>query len=179
MDKLAKNGYVIRNSRNYDRVFALDRELLFKFLHDTQPEAMDSLRKIYKDELETTLINFINNEMAQKGGSLLDILKNGAELSGQKLKFMYTKPATSFNKQLLAQYEHNIFSVMEEVWASDDERVDLVIFLNGFAIMSFELKCNAAGQSYQDAVYQYCTQRSPKTRLFCSSRAVSSILLWI
>ena len=55
---------------------------------------------------------------------------------------------------------------MEEVWASDTERIDLVIFLNGFAIMSFELKCNFAGQSYQDAILQYRTQRNPKTRLF-------------
>lgn len=55
---------------------------------------------------------------------------------------------------------------MEEVWASDTERVDLVIFLNGFAIMSFELKCNFAGQSYHDAIEQYKKQRSPKTRLF-------------
>lgn len=55
---------------------------------------------------------------------------------------------------------------MEEVWASDTERIDLVVFLNGFAIMSFELKCNFAGQSYQDAILQYRTQRNPKTRLF-------------
>ena len=61
---------------------------------------------------------------------------------------MYTKPATTFNKDLLAKYNKNIFSVMEEVWASDTERIDLVVFLNGFAIMSFELKCNFAGQSY-------------------------------
>ena len=40
---------------------------------------------------------------------------------------------------------------MEEVWASDTERIDLVVFLNGFAIMSFELKCNFAGQSYCNA----------------------------
>ena len=45
-------------------------------------------------------------------------------------------------------------------------RIDLVVFLNGLAIMSFELKCNAAGQSYQDAIYQYRTERNPKTRLF-------------
>ena len=38
--------------------------------------------------------------------------------------------------------------------------------LNGLAIMSFELKCNAAGQSYQDAIYQYRVDRNPKTRLF-------------
>lgn len=78
----------------------------------------------------------------------------------------YTKPATTFNRELLARYEKNIFSVMDEVWASDDERVDLVIFLNGIAIMSFELKCNAAGQSYQDAIYQYRVDRDPNTRLF-------------
>ena len=34
---------------------------------------------------------------------------------------------------------------MEEVWASDTERIDLVVFLNGIAIISFELKCNFAG----------------------------------
>ena len=83
-----------------------------------------------------------------------------------KLELMYTKPATTFNRELLAKYEKNIFSVMEEVWASDDERVDLVIFLNGIVIMSFELKCNATGQSYQDAIYQYRVDRDPNTRLF-------------
>ena len=55
---------------------------------------------------------------------------------------------------------------MEEVWASDKERIDVVIFLNGLAIISFELKCNTAGQSYHDAIYRFRTERSPKTRLF-------------
>lgn len=73
---------------------------------------------------------------------------------------------TTFNKELLENYKKNIFSVMEEVWASDKERVDVVVFLNGLAIMSFELKCNFAGQSYEDAIYQYRTERNPKTRLF-------------
>ena len=78
---------------------------------------------------------------------------------------MYTKPATDFNKELVEKYEKNIFSVIEEVRASDKERIDLVIFLNGFAIITFELKCNIAGQSYEDAVYQYRMERNPKTRI--------------
>lgn len=160
------NGYIVRKASNYDRLFAADSELLFKFLNDTQAETMDKLRKIYKDDLEDTIINFINTETTKKRGCLLDVLKHGIELSNHKLELMYTKPATTFNKELLAKYEKNIFSVMEEVWASDDERIDLVVFLNGLAIMSFELKCNAAGQSYQDAIYQYRTERNPKTRLF-------------
>lgn len=167
MERLEKdNGYMIRKATSYDRLFAMDREMLFQFLNDTQPEAMDALQKIYKADLEDTIVSFINAEATKARGSLLALLKHGLEISNMKLELMYTKPATNFNQDLLAKYEKNIFSVMEEVWASDDERIDLVIFLNGLAIMSFELKCNAAGQSYQDAIYQYRVDRNPKTRLF-------------
>ena len=42
MDRLEKdNGYIVRKAVNYDRLFAVDREMLFKFLNDTQPEQMD------------------------------------------------------------------------------------------------------------------------------------------
>lgn len=160
------NGYLIRKTSNYDRLFAMDRELLIQFLNATQPETMDYLRKIYKNDLEDTIVGFINAETTKSRGSLIEVLKHGIEISNQKLELVYTKPATSFNPELTRKYEQNIFSVMEEVWASDKERIDLVIFLNGLAIITFELKCNIAGQSYQDAIYQFRTERNPKTRLF-------------
>lgn len=160
------NGYLIRDAKQYDRLHAIDRELLFKFLNDTQPDAMERLRRIYKGDLEDTIVGLINTEVTKSRGCLLNVLKHGIEISGEALQFMYTKPATDFNRELTEKYQKNIFSVMEEVWASDKERIDLVIFLNGLAIMSFELKCNAAGQSVDDAIYQYRTERDPKTRLF-------------
>lgn len=160
------NGFIIRKASHYDRRFAMDREMLFKFLNDTQPDTMTYLKKIYKDGLEDTIISFINAEATKARGSLVEVLKHGVEISNRKLELMYTKPATAFNPDLTRKYGQNVFSVMEEVWASDKERIDLVIFLNGLAIMSFELKCNMAGQSYQDAIYQYRTERDPKTRLF-------------
>ena len=167
LERLEKdNGYVIRSASNFDRAFAVDREMLFKFLNDTQPETMEYLRKIYKSDLEETIVNFINTETTKTRGSLIDVLKHGIEISNQKLDLMYNKPPTTFNHDLNRKYSQNIFSVMEEVWASDKERIDVVIFLNGLAIISFELKCNMAGQSYQDAIYQYRTERNPKTRLF-------------
>lgn len=161
-----KNGYMIRDTKSFDRRFAMDKELLFQFLNETQPDEMEYLRKIYKANLEETIVNFINTETTKDRGSLLNVLKHGIEISGKKLVFLYGKPSTSYNTALNKKYNQNIFSVMEEVWASDKERIDLVIFLNGLAIMSFELKCNPAGQSYQDAIYQYRTERNPKTRLF-------------
>lgn len=161
-----QNGYVIRPNAKFDRRFAIDQEMLFKFLNSTQPNIMDALGKIYGDKTEDTIVNFLNAEITKQKSSLLSVLKHGVTIANYKLELMYTKPATTYNVDLLKKYNQNIFSVMEEVWASDTERVDLVIFLNGFAIMSFELKCNFAGQSYHDAIEQYKKQRSPKTRLF-------------
>lgn len=166
LERLAENGYEIRSSKKYCRQTALDEEVLFRFLETTQPEKMAELRKIYKGNLEETILGVISNEETRSKGSRLDMLKNGVDVNHEHLDLMYTKPATDFNRELLQKYRSNIFSAAEEVWASDDERVDLVLFLNGFAIMTFELKSNAAGQSYQDAIAQYREERNPKTRLF-------------
>lgn len=167
MDELVKHGYVIRNAKtDYDRAFAMDRGILFKFLLNTQPEAMDALTKIYKDKTEDTVISFLNAEMTKERSSLLNVLKNGVEISNQKLNLLYRKPATTFNKEANRLYNENIFSVMEEVVISDKERIDLVIFVNGLAVISMELKCNHAGQDYHNAITQYRTERDPKNRLF-------------
>ena len=167
IDKLKiNNGYIVRDARHYNRLYAVDSDLLIQFLDDTQPKKMEKLRKIYKGDAEQTIIACINTLATQRNGSLLDVLKHGVEISGTSLDLMYTKPATDFNPDLTEKYNKNIFSVMEEVWISDKERIDLVIFLNGLAIMSFELKCEMAGQSYEDAIRQYRTKRDPKNRLF-------------
>ena len=162
------NGFIIRNAqKHFDRSVAMDREMLFAFLEDTQPDEMAALRKIYQERTEETIVNYINQKVTSKKDSLISVLKHGIEpTTGIVLKLMYDKPASYLNPSLYAKYEKNHFSVMEEVWASDDERVDVVIFLNGLAIMTFELKCNYQGQSYEDAIYQYRKDRNPKTRLF-------------
>jgi type I restriction enzyme R subunit len=166
LERLKENGYEIRTAKRFDKKYAIDRELIFKFLNDTQPDQMETLKNVYKDATEETLINFFNKEITKSRGSLIEFLKNGVDISGQHLSFMYAKPTTSFNEDLNKKYEQNIFSVMEEVVVSPEERIDLVLFLNGFAIISIELKCNFSGQNYEDAIEQYRNKRDPKGRLF-------------
>lgn len=114
LERLEKdNGYVIRKASDFDRYFAVDREMLFKFLEDTQHETMEYLRKIYKSDLEETIVSFINAETTKTRGSLLDVLKHGIEISNQKLELMYTKPATTFNPDLTRKYGQNIFSASD------------------------------------------------------------------
>lgn len=110
MDYLKNNnGYFIRKDKDFDRLHAMDREMLFKFLNDTQPDEMEALRKVYKQDLEETLVNYINSEVAKARGSLLDVLKHGIEISNIKLDLMYTRPATDFNKELVEKYEKIYF----------------------------------------------------------------------
>lgn len=163
---VGEHGYVERKNFCFDAKFAMDREMLFKFLDGTQPETMASLRKVFRDKTEDTVVAAINTELTKNRGSLIDALKHGVEIANYKLNLFFRKPASGLNRELVARYEKNIFSVMEEVWATDDERVDLVVFINGLALMSFELKCNFAGQSYQDAILQYREARDPNARLF-------------
>lgn len=164
--RLLENEYALRTADKYDRVRAMDPEMLFQFLEATQSKKTAKLKSIFKENYEETLLNFLNAEICKPSRSLIDVLKKGIEIANVKLDLLYLKPATSFNEKLVEKASKNVFSVMEEVWASDKERVDLVIFLNGLAIISFELKCNQSGQDYTKAIVQYRTERNPKTRLF-------------
>lgn len=166
LERLKEDGYEIWPQDHYDRLFAVCRQELFRFLNATQPDAMKALNKIYKAETEDVIVGAINAEETKARGSRLSVLKHGIEISGIHLDLLYSKPATSFNKELNALYEKNIFSASEEVWASDKERIDVVLFLNGLAIIAFELKANPAGQNAGMAMEQYRTDRDPKTRLF-------------
>ena len=159
-----ENGYTERKAGNYNRAFAMDQAMLMDFLRQTQPDALDTLRKIYNGATEDTICAAVNQNVCQ--GSLIETMKAGVDISNVHLTLLYNKPATDFNPDLVAKYKANTFSVMEEVWINDKQRIDLLIFVNGLAVMSFELKCELSGQDYRDAVAQYSNDRDSKNRLF-------------
>lgn len=155
-----QNNFEIRNQSKYDARLAMDTALLWDFLYATQEETLDKLLKKIKKE---TILNLVNQEIIKNG--LLYSLKNGIFLENQKLDLMYRTPATTFNEKANKLYSLNHLSVMEEVNYEGDDRVDLVIFLNGLALFAIELKFNPNGQSVQDGMKQL-KKRNPKNRLF-------------
>lgn len=159
-DLKEKNGYIQRDATQYDPRLAMDVDLLWDFLMETQEETMDYLlKKLNKD----TIINLINKEIV-KGGFLF-ALKEGVFIENKQLRLLYRKPATSFNEKAVKQYHANRLSVIEEVVYEESDRIDLVIFINGLALFAIELKFNPSGQSVQDAIKQL-KGRNAKNRLF-------------
>jgi type I restriction enzyme R subunit len=163
-----RNGFTIRNAQtDWSAEYAMDIGMLFKFIEDTQSEALAKLHKFYGDKTEKTVVNYINREIMKSSRSLVDVFKNGVEFdNGVKIELMYRRPATSYNEKQSKLYNQNILSVMEEVYHKDGERIDLVLFLNGLAIFVVELKCNTSGQNYENAINQYKHERDYHTRLF-------------
>lgn len=159
-DLKEKNGYIQRDTAQYNPRLAMDVDLLWEFLMETQKETMDYLlKKLNKD----TIINLINKEIV-KGGFLF-ALKEGVFIENKQLRLLYRKPATSFNEKAVKQYHANRLSVIEEVVYEESDRIDLVIFINGLALFAIELKFNPSGQSVQDAIKQL-KGRNAKNRLF-------------
>ncbi|MBE7885119.1 type I restriction endonuclease subunit R [Streptococcus salivarius] len=159
-DLKEKNGYIRRDTAHYNPRLAMDVDLLWDFLMETQEETMDYLlKKLNKD----TIINLINKEIV-KGGFLF-ALKEGVFIENKQLRLLYRKPATSFNEKAVKQYHANRLSVIEEVVYEESDRIDLVIFINGLALFAIELKFNPSGQSVQDAIKQL-KGRNAKNRLF-------------
>ena len=136
-----ENGYIEHTDNDFNCAYAFDNGLLLSFLYATQKEKMQKLEKIFKSDTTERVLATINAEITKKGSSLIYCLKHGVNVGNEHLDLMYTKPATTFNKKEWERYEHNIFSVIPEVNADTDkkERVDLVLFLNGIAIISVEL----------------------------------------
>lgn len=165
LDHLEKeNRYVRRTNKDFDRARAMDDEMLLGFLDATQPDEVATLRRLFGDRYAETVLSCINNELMKPSRSLIDVLKNGVDVSHVHLHLMYRRPASGLNPALEAKYERNTLSVAPEVWVSDKERIDLVIFLNGLALFAIELKCEADGQDYSDAMNQWRQERNPKDR---------------
>ena len=160
------NGYRIRKAKtDWNADIAMDEALLFEFLESTQPDAVEKLKDFYGDKWKITSLNYIVREISKT--SLVYVFKKGVEFdNGTKVVLMHRRSASSSHDEEQAKlYGQNILSVMEEVYHKGDERVDLVLFLNGLAIFAIELKCNTAGQNYEEAVKQY-KKRDYKSRLF-------------
>jgi type I restriction enzyme R subunit len=169
-----ENGYLLRENTSYDNVACLDKELLFQFLEATQADAVAKLKAYHKDLYEQKIIKRLNDQLQAKG--VIEVLRKGITdgYTDTKLNLLYDKPVSSYNVNAKTLYDGNLFSVMRQVYFSpqNNKSLDLVAFINGIPIISFELKNELTKQNVEHAIKQYKTDRDPKEELFRLGRLV-------
>ena len=165
---VTENGYVLRTSQDYDNINCIDAEILFRFLKNTQPKAIEKLKRYHKDLFKQKILKRINDQIKQKG--IIEVLRKGITdgFTDTKLRLFYDKPVSHYNTQNNELYAANIFSVMRQVYYSTKNKnsLDVVSFINGLPIISFELKNELTKQNVSHAIKQYKKDRDPNEELF-------------
>ena len=162
------NNYLLRENKSYDNVACIDRDLLFQFLETTQPKAVAKLKTYHKELYEQKIIKRLNDQIQAKG--IIEVLRKGITdgFTDTKLHLFYDKPVSAYNAGDKTLFDSNLFSVMRQVYFSpnDKKSLDMVIFINGIPVISFELKNELTKQNVQLAIKQYKTDRDPNEELF-------------
>lgn len=166
------NKYEKRTYDNYDRNLCIDTELLFKFLEDSQKDALEKLKVLYGTDYKTKISKRLFKQIQSK--TIVDVLKNGIKDNGVPLSLAYSKPNSNLNEDDNIKFKKNIFSVMRQVHFStkNEKSLDMVIFINGIPIITLELKNELTGQNVQEAITQYQNDRDPKEELFKFGRCL-------
>lgn len=156
-------GYIERDCPpHYDVAHALDPELLFRFLKDTQPEAWQVLEDHYSAQAEAEVLKRLDK--ALKDNPTHVVLREGLKLVPNiRFALCFFKPASNLNPDLTRLYEANILSVMRQVTYSAKNRnaIDLVTFVNGIPVATLEVKNHLTGQNLKHAEKQYRQDRAP------------------
>ncbi len=159
---VAQQGYIRRKPEDYDRALALDRELVLRFVKETQPDQWAKLEGHYSTSAEDQFFNQLEKALKQRG--TLDVLRNGIKLvPGIRFFLCAFRPASSLNADLVRLYEANILSVIRQLRYSmkSENAIDVVLFVNGIPVITMELKNLLTGQTFKHAERQYRTDRSP------------------
>jgi type I restriction enzyme R subunit len=164
---IKKGGYIKGDPADYNREYAIDTALLFKFLHESQPKEWKKL--IIKHGTANAEANFLkrlNKELETHG--MLHLLRKGIVDVPARFNLCYSKPVSGMNQTDAENYKKNILSITRQVHYStkNENSIDVVLFINGLPIITLELKNPITGQTIENAKRQYKFDRNPIETLF-------------
>jgi len=150
----AGHGYEAGHPQDFDRGVAIDREKFWRFLESTQPAELDKLKA--RPNWERLLLERLDRTLKREG--ILKVLKRGLDIDDAHLTLYYSLPFNNLNPAIGDRFARNIFSVTRQVHYSQADptlSIDMVLFVNGLAIATLELKNAWTGQTVVHACRQY------------------------
>ncbi len=169
--------WVEGSPRDYDREHAIDLVQLTAFLRATQPGVAEALDLATDGPTRRGFLARLQGEITRR--STIDVLRAGVKHRQHNLDLFYGTPSPG-NPTAAERFALNRFTVTRQLRYSKDETqlaLDLVTFINGLPVFTFELKNNLTKQTVADAVQQYQRDRHPRELLFQLGRCVAHFAL--
>jgi len=155
----------------FDTSRALDISTLVDFVRETQPKQFRTLQLRSNETAEIKLIDGFQQTVEKYG--LLHVLKHGFDAIGIRFKAFHPEPEDSTDLEATRLFDMNRFFCARQFHYSKKETkksIDIVILLNGIPIVAIEVKNYFTGQTADDAVAQFCTDRDQSEPMFRLNR---------
>ena len=162
-------GYEQGVSEDYSKDYALDTARVKRFLLSTQKKKVDSTGCFASEISERKFFAELAKQLANRG--VTDVLRKGFRFISELFDMYYPLPS-ELNPTAQELYKKNIFCVTRQLFYSKENQnsIDVMISMNGLPLMTIELKNHYTGQTVENAVKQYQTDRDPKDSLLAPKR---------
>jgi len=166
------NGFYIGDSNDFNAKFAIDEKRFWHFLEESQKEGLEKLQRSSDWKLK---ILERYDRMVKKYG-ILRLLRKGLDVDDAYFTLLYQLPMASSSQTVKEDFKKNEFSVTRQVrynLENQRESIDMVIFVNGLAIATLELKNQWTGQNAKvHGIRQYKNDRNIKQTLLNFGRCI-------
>jgi type I restriction enzyme R subunit len=161
-----EGGWQKGEAAQFNRQLALDENVLFAFIAESQPAEWKRLEAIHRDKARQKFLERLDKELATVG--MLEVLRSGITDHGVSVKLAYFKPANRLNPETERLYQRNLLTVTRQVKYSlkNENALDLVLSINGLPVATVELKNQFTGQDTTNARRQFIEDRDPAELLF-------------
>ncbi|AHJ27607.1 DEAD/DEAH box helicase family protein [Nodularia spumigena CS-584] len=159
------------NPADFNRKIAIDEEKFWRFLETTQPEELAKLQD--RPNWKNLILERCDRKIKKDG--ILSVLKKGLSIDNAHLTLLYSQPYNDTNQAVTENFQKNIFSITRQVHYSQKDTalsIDIVLFINGCAIATIELKNPWTNQTVYHAKKQYRENRNPQEPLFQFARCL-------
>ena len=163
---IENGGYIKSNPADFNREYAIDTAMLFRFLRESQPKEWDKLvTKHGAVNAEANFLKRLHKDLDTHG--MLHLLRKGVVDAPAKFSLCFFQPASGMNRTDADNYTKNILSITRQVHYSqkNENSIDVVLFVNGLPIITLELKNAITGQTVENAKRQYKYDRDPRELL--------------
>ncbi len=166
VDSLLAGGYEKIAHDGFDREQAVFPDVVLDFIRTTQAKQWEKLDALHGKNTGDRIIHDLCAWMNTHGS--LATLRHGFKCYGRTLRVAFFKAAHELNPKLAAQHAANRLGVTRQLHYSTrhENSLDVVLSVNGIPVMTLELKNPLTGQTVQDAIRQYQTDRDPREPIF-------------
>nr|WP_312965296.1 type I restriction endonuclease [Kocuria rhizophila] len=177
VDQMVDGGWAEGAPADYVASYALDLGQFNEFIEATQPDLVEPLGSTSDTPARHKFLARLQGEITRRG--VVHMLRNGLDHLGLHVDLYYPTPDAA-NPKATALFGANRFVVTRQVHHSvsnTGDAVDLVAFVNGLPVFTFELKNNITNQTVEDAVQQYQRDRDAREPLFAFGRTIAHFAL--